>query len=299
MLLPAAQAAAQQFPLLISRDFLARMRVGDVHDPLLKQVLPIGEELQLVPGFSADPLAETACGPVAGLLHKYHGRVLLVTTGACAVHCRYCFRRHFAYEALPRGKAWWEDAVAYIAADPSIEEVLLSGGDPLTLPDAQLAVLAKAIEQIPHVQRLRLHTRLPIVLPNRVDRALIAWLTSSRLQPVVVVHANHPAEISASVIAACRRLRDAGVTVLNQSVLLAGINDDSHILRELSQRLFFAGVLPYYLHVLDHVAGAAHFLLTDERARQLHSELAAKLPGYLVPRLVREEPGQAGKTWLR
>ncbi len=298
-LLPAAQLAIKQFPLLVPRDYVARMRIGDHNDPLLRQVLPVGEELQLVPGFSADPLAETACGPVAGMLHKYHGRVLLVTTGACAVHCRYCFRRHFAYDELPRGKAWWADAVAYIAADPSIEEVLLSGGDPLTLPDVQLAALAAAIEQIPHVQRIRLHTRLPIVLPNRVDRPLLAWLTASRLQPVVVVHANHPAEISMQVVAACRRLRDAGVTVLNQSVLLAGINDDSHILEKLSQRLFAAGVLPYYLHVLDHVAGAAHFLIDDARACQLHAEMAARLPGYLVPRLVREEPGQAGKTWLR
>jgi L-lysine 2,3-aminomutase len=298
-LLPAAQLAIQQFPLLLPRDYLARMRVGDPNDPLLRQVLPVGEELQLVPGFSADPLAETACGPVAGMLHKYHGRVLLVTTGACAVHCRYCFRRHFAYDELPRGKAWWAEAVAYIAADSSISEVLLSGGDPLTLPDSQLAALAKELEQIPHLQRLRLHTRLPIVLPNRVDRSLITWLTGSRLQPVVVVHANHPAEISPNVVAACRRLRDAGVTVLNQSVLLAGINDNSQTLTQLSQRLFAAGVLPYYLHVLDHVAGAAHFLIDDVRACKIHAEMAAQLPGYLVPRLVREEPGQAGKTWLR
>jgi EF-P beta-lysylation protein EpmB len=233
------------------------------------------------------------------MLHKYQGRVLLVTTGACAVHCRYCFRRHFAYDALPHGKKWWADALDYIQADPTITEVLLSGGDPLTLPDVLLAQLVADLGRIPHLQRLRIHTRLPVVLPNRVDRDLLAWLSTQRLQSVVVIHANHPAELSPGVVAACRRLQAAGATVLNQSVLLAGVNDDSHILGELSVRLFSAGVLPYYLHVLDRVAGAAHFLIDDQRALALHAAMAASLPGYLVPRLAREEPGQAGKTWLR
>jgi EF-P beta-lysylation protein EpmB len=298
-LLPDAQRAAAAFPLLAPRGFVARMRVGDVRDPLLRQVLPLGEECHDVPGFSADPLAETACGPVPGVLHKYHGRALLVTTGACAVHCRYCFRRHFAYENLPRGRRWWDEAVAYLRADSTISEVLLSGGDPLTLPDAQLAQLAEELATISHLHRLRIHTRLPVVLPARIDDALLTWLGSSRLSSVVVIHANHPAELSDEVLAACRRLRDAGATVLNQSVLLDGVNDAVEVLVALSQRLFQGGVLPYYLHVLDHVAGAAHFLVDDSRARDLHAGVMARLPGYLVPRLVREEPGQAGKTPLR
>ena len=298
-LLPAAERAAALFPLLAPRGFVARMRLGDVHDPLLRQVLPLGEEELAVPGFSVDPVAETACGPRPGVLHKYQGRALLVTTGACAVHCRYCFRRHFAYQDLPRGRQWWKEAVEYVRADPSLHEVLLSGGDPLTLPDAQLRALVEDLATIPHVERVRVHTRLPVVLPSRVDDQLLAWLTGTRLAPVVVIHANHPREIADDVALACRRLRDAGVTVLNQSVLLAGINDDAEVLVELSERLFRAGVLPYYLHALDHVAGAGHFLLDDHRARDLHVAVAARLPGYLVPRLVREEPGQAGKTPLR
>jgi EF-P beta-lysylation protein EpmB len=297
-LLPAAERAARTFPLLVPRGFIARMRRGDVHDPLLRQVLPLASENEPAAGFSADPLAESACGPVPGVLHKYHGRALLVTTGACAVHCRYCFRRHFAYDDLPRGRRWWGAALAYLRDDPSLGEVLLSGGDPLTLPDAQLRLLAEDLARIAHVERLRVHTRLPVVLPSRIDDDLIAWLTGTRLAPVVVIHANHPAEIAPEVSAACRRLRDAGVTVLNQSVLLRGVNDDAGILAALSTALFSAGVLPYYLHVLDRVAGAAHFLVDDQTACVVQSDLASRLPGYLVPRLVREEPGQAGKTPL-
>lgn len=298
-LLPAAKRAAAQFPLLAPRGFVARMRKGDLTDPLLRQVLPLGEESVAHPGFSTDPLAETACGPRPGVLHKYHGRALLVTTGACAVHCRYCFRRHFSYEDLPRGRQWWSEAVAYVGADDSLKEVLLSGGDPLTLPDVQLAALATDLAVIPHLERLRIHTRLPVVLPKRIDDGLLSWLTGTRLAPVMVIHANHPAELSPDVVAACRRLRDAGVTVFNQSVLLQGVNDAVEVLVALSESLFRAGVVPYYLHVLDHVAGAGHFLIDDERACALHAGVAARLPGYLVPRLVREEPGQAGKTPLR
>jgi L-lysine 2,3-aminomutase len=219
-----------------------------------------------------------------------------VTTGACAVHCRYCFRRHYAYDELPRGRRWWDAAVEYIRADTSIQEILLSGGDPLTLPDSQLAELAQDLAAIPHLQRLRVHTRLPVVLPNRVDEHLLGWLAGTRLAAVVVIHVNHPQEISVEVKAACGRFRSAGVTVFNQSVLLRQVNDSADVLVELSLRLFDAGVLPYYLHVLDHVAGAAHFLVDDQRAKELHLAVAARLPGYLVPRLVREEPGQAGKS---
>ncbi len=294
-----APAAAGDFPLLVPEGYLARIRPGDPADPLLLQVLPQAAELAPQPeGYSVDPLAESDCASVPGLLRKYAGRALLVTTGACAIHCRYCFRRHFPYAELPRGRAWWDAAVAAIAADPSIGEVLLSGGDPLTLPDRQLAALAAALAEVPQVRRLRIHTRLPIVIPERVDAALVGWLAGGRLEPVVVVHANHPREIAADVAAALRRLREAGVTVLNQSVLLRGVNDAAATLAELSQALFAAGCLPYYLHALDRVRGAAHFAVADDRALAIHADLAARLPGYLVPRLVREVPGAPGKTPL-
>jgi EF-P beta-lysylation protein EpmB len=297
-LLPGAMAAVRQFPLLVPRGFVALMQRGCADDPLLAQVLPLGVEMDTVPGFRADPLDERGCAAVAGMLHKYHGRALLVTTGACAVHCRYCFRRHFPYDGLPRGQQWWGEACAYLANDPSLHEIILSGGDPLILPDAQLAQLAQALAAVPHVTRIRIHTRLPIVLPQRIDENFLRWFTGSRLQPVLVVHANHPRELSQEVLNALSRVRQAGATVLNQSVLLAGINDDASVLSELSQRLFSVGALPYYLHCLDRVQGAAHFLVDDARSRQIMGELAALLPGYLVPRLVREEPGKPGKTTL-
>jgi EF-P beta-lysylation protein EpmB len=288
--------AAASFPVLVPRGFADRMRRGDPDDPLLRQVLATGDETTDLPGFVDDPLAESACAAVPGMLRKYHGRALLVATGACAVHCRYCFRRHFPYDGLPRGGRWWESALAAIAADPSIDELILSGGDPLTLPDAQLAALVAEAAAIPHLVRLRVHTRLPVVLPTRVDDGLLGWLAGGRLSPVVVIHANHPAEIDAAVAAACGRLRSAGITVLNQTVLLAGVNDDVPTLAGLSHRLFAAGVLPYYLHLLDRVRGAGHFLVDDARATSIAAGLAALLPGYLVPRLVREVPGAPGKV---
>ncbi len=297
-LLAGAAAASRQFPLLVPRGFIALMRRGDPHDPLLRQVLPLHEEGVLTPGFSADPLGERSCDPAPGLLHKYAGRALLVATGACAVHCRYCFRRHFPYQDLPRGRRWWEPALAYLRADPAMHELILSGGDPLTLPDAQLAELAHELAAIPQLRRLRVHSRLPVVLPERIDDAFLGWFTGTRLQSVLVIHANHAHEISAPVAAAIARVRRAGATVLNQSVLLAGVNDDVEALAELSQRLFEAGAMPYYLHQLDRVQGAGHFLVGDARARALHGELAGRLPGYLVPRLVREEAGMPGKMPL-
>ncbi len=294
--LPAARTAAGAFRLLVPRGFVARMRRGDLADPLLRQVVPLGDEMAEFPGFTADPLAENGCAPVPGVLHKYAGRALLVTTGACAVHCRYCFRRHYPYEELPRGRRWWSEAVAWLQADASIHEVLLSGGDPLTLPDVHVADLITDLAAIPHLRRLRLHTRLPIVLPERVTDRLVEILAGCRVPVVCVVHANHPQELSPAVAAACRRLRDAGVTMLAQSVLLRGVNDDAGVLVDLSEGLFEAGVLPYYLHLLDRVQGAGHFLVPDDRAIALVRAAAARLPGYLVPRLVREEPGAAGKT---
>jgi EF-P beta-lysylation protein EpmB len=293
-----ARESAQLFPLLVPRGFAALMTPGDAADPLLRQVLPLAIEGEPADGYVADPLHEGECAPLPGLLHKYQGRVLLVATGACAVHCRYCFRRHFPYQERARGPAWWRAARDYVAARPDIDEILLSGGDPLTLPDAQLAALAADFAQVPHLRRLRIHSRLPIVLPERVDDALLAWFGGGRLRPVLVVHANHPREISPAVVAACRRLGSAGVAVLNQSVLLRGVNDEVRILDALSRTLFDAGVQPYYLHQLDRVAGAAHFAVSDDRARHLARALAEGLPGYLVPRLVRELPGHPGKTPL-
>ncbi|MBA3684328.1 MAG: EF-P beta-lysylation protein EpmB [Planctomycetes bacterium] len=297
-LLPGARAAAKLFPLLVPRGFAALMRRGDPGDPLLRQVLPLDREADEPPGYIADPLRESSCSPVPGLLRKYAGRALLVVTGACAIHCRYCFRRHFPYGDIPGGRSRWEAALAHVAADPSINELILSGGDPLTLPDGQLAELAEAFAAIPHLRRLRIHSRLPVVLPARVDDALISWFARGRLAPVLVIHANHANELGDEAAAACARLRSAGVTLLNQSVLLAGVNDDAEVLAQLSERLFALGVLPYYLHALDRVRGAAHFAVADARALAIAGALAQHLPGYLVPRLVREEPGATGKTPL-
>lgn len=291
-----AARAAADFPLRVPRGFVARMRPGDPRDPLLLQVLAGAAEVEPVAGWGPDPLAEAAAQPVPGVLHKYHGRALLVVTGACAVHCRYCFRRHFPYGERGLTRSAEARAHAWLAGEPTVAEAILSGGDPLTLPDRRLAELAARLAEIPHLERLRVHTRLPIVLPERVDDALLAWLTGTRLAPVVVVHANHAREIDPAVAAALGRLRTAGVPVLNQAVLLAGVNDSPEALADLSEALFAAGALPYYLHLLDPVAGAAHFDVPEERALALHALLAARLPGYLVPRLVREVPGAAGKV---
>jgi EF-P beta-lysylation protein EpmB len=295
LVLPAI-AAAQGFALRVPRGYVARMRRGDPNDPLLLQVLPQAAELQLADGFVTDPVGDMESRAAPGLLHKYHGRALLVATGACAIHCRYCFRRHFPYgeeSALHQG---WQPAVERLRADPSINEVILSGGDPWSLSDRRLKQLTDALQAIPHIQRLRVHTRYPIVLPERIDCGLLDWLGSLRLQKVVVMHANHVREIDESVRLACRRLSAAGVTLLNQSVLLKGVNDTVEALAQLSEALFETQVLPYYLHVLDKVRGAAHFDMPEARALQLHRELTARLPGYLVPKLVREVAGASAKT---
>ena len=249
----------------------------------------------MVAGFGADPVGDLAAMAAPGVLHKYQGRVLLTATGACAVHCRYCFRRHFPYaDANPLADRW-NQALAYIAADDSIVEVILSGGDPLTMSDRRLAELVHGLEGVAHLRRLRLHTRLPIVLPERVNDELLAWLGATRLKTVVVVHANHAQEIDASVASALARLKAAGVELLNQSVLLRGVNDSADVLAALSEVLFAAGVMPYYLHMLDRVQGAAHFEVPEAAARGLMAELNRRLPGYLVPRWVREIAGAPGK----
>lgn len=286
--------AKQRFGLRVPRGYVARMRKGDPNDPLLRQVLPLAEENQRLMGFSIDPVGDVAAEKVPGLLQKYQGRVLLVTTSACAIHCRYCFRRHYTASQLHPPAVL--DA---IRADSSITEVILSGGDPLSLTDSRLAELAHSIAKISHVQRLRLHTRLPIVLPERVNDELLAWLTGTRLQPVMVVHANHANEIDDNVNKALQRLVGAGITLLNQSVLLRGVNDNAPALIALSEALFSSRVLPYYLHRLDRVQGAAHFEVSEETAAQLLEQLRVALPGYLVPKLVREVAGMPYKCELR
>jgi EF-P beta-lysylation protein EpmB len=296
-LLPAARAANETFPLRVTPSFLSRMRPGDPNDPLLRQVLPIGAELEEQPGFVSDPLEEGAAKRAPGLLQKYDGRALLITTAACAIHCRYCFRREFPYaEQSSEEGGRWAEALATIAADASIDEVILSGGDPLTLSDARLAQITDALAAMPHVRRIRVHTRQPVVLPSRVDDGLIAWIAGIRLPLVFVLHVNHPNEIDADVRTAVARLKAAGVTLLNQSVLLAGVNDEVETLKRLSVDLMAAGVLPYYLHLPDRVRGTAHFDVAEPRAKQLLGELASQLSGYLVPRLVREIPGAPSKT---
>jgi EF-P beta-lysylation protein EpmB len=286
------------FALRVPRGFVARMRPGDPADPLLRQVLPLTEELDEVEGYGSDAVGDLAARSGHGVLQKYRGRALLVTTGACAVHCRYCFRRHFPYAEQSASAARWRPALTALAADPTISEVILSGGDPLSLSTARLAELGEALVALPHLRRLRIHTRLPVVLPERVDAPFLGWLGALPLQTVVVLHVNHPREIDAGVADAARAMREAGATLLNQSVLLRGVNDDADTLAELSEALFAVGVLPYYLHQLDPVRGAAHFAVCDARARDLLQALRTRLPGFLVPRLVREVPGEASKTPL-
>lgn len=294
----AAEQAAGLFPLLVPESFLRRMVPGDPRDPLLLQVLPLAEELLPTPGFVMDPVDDAAAQRAPGLLQKYAGRALLITTGACAVHCRYCFRREYPYAEAPRQLVDWEPALSALAADDSLHEVLLSGGDPLTLTDARLSALLERLEAIPHLRRVRLHTRLPIVLPARVTPGLIDRLRASRLTPIVVVHANHPQELQGDCAEALRTLVRSGITTLNQTVLLRGINDDLETLHGLCERLIDLGVLPYYLHQLDRVRGAAHFEVTEADGRALVTALRARLPGYAVPQYVREEAGQPSKTPL-
>ena len=293
-----SDSAATQFPLRVPRGFVARMRRGDPHDPLLRQVLPVVDEERIAEGFDLDAVGDADARGGTGIIHKYAHRALLIATGSCAVHCRYCFRRHFPYAEETAASAHWSAALDYLRADTSIEEVLLSGGDPLSLATSKLAEFTNALAGIRHVRRLRIHTRLPVVLPERVDPELLAWMRKLPQQVVIVIHANHANEFDADVDAALASLRANGATLLNQSVLLRGVNDAADALVALSQRMFEAGVLPYYLHQLDRVAGTAHFEVPDEKARLLHAALIASLPGYLVPRLVREIAGESAKTPL-
>ena len=294
LLVPAQQAAAQ-FPLRVTQHYLSLIQPGDPKDPLLRQILPLADELEPVPGYTHDPVGDAHASSGKGLLQKYAGRALLITTGACAIHCRYCFRRHFPYNA-DNALRHWQTMLDQLRNQPTIHEVILSGGDPLSLSDARLDQLITQIETIPHIQRLRLHTRLPLVLPNRLTHTLIERLRNTRLQTSMVLHCNHPAELSAVLLPNLTALRRAEVTLLNQSVLLAGVNDQVSILQQLSEQLFAYGILPYYIHLLDPVEGAAHFAVPTDHITALQTALRARLPGYLVPRMVREIAGEPAKT---
>ena len=286
-----ARRAARLFPLLVPHSFLTRIRRGDPHDPLLAQVLPLAIEETPIPGFGSDPVGDGAARKAPGLLHKYHGRALLVTTGTCAIHCRYCFRRHYPYGDEPKRLADWESALEAIAADTTLHEVILSGGDPLMLSDSRLEALCNRIGAIPHVTRLRLHTRLPIVVPERVTERLLDILHAAGPTPIVVVHANHARELAGACADALRRLVRGGISVLNQAVLLRGVNDSVESQAGLCEQLIDLGVMPYYLHQLDRVAGAAHFEVQEEIGRAIVAQLRRRLPGYAVPRYVRETAG--------
>ena len=293
--LPVSVTAAGYFPLRVPLSFAASMQKGNPYDPLLRQVLPIKDELFAYPGFSSDPVGDLPSTAKTGVLHKYHGRVLLINTGSCAINCRYCFRRNFPYSDLQLSKQNENAAIQYIQEDSSITEIILSGGDPLLLSDARLAKLFLHTAAIPHLKRIRIHTRLPIVLPARITNELINTLAQSAKQIVVVVHCNHANEINPRVIAACKLLKNNGITLFNQSVLLKGVNDNVAALCELSEQLFSHGIIPYYLHLLDKATGTGHFEVSETAASALIKQVQAALPGYLVPKLVKEQAGAMSK----
>ncbi|PST88076.1 EF-P beta-lysylation protein EpmB [Photobacterium iliopiscarium] len=290
-------AAKNSFALRVPVSFVERMEVGNPYDPLLRQVLPLEQEFEVHPGYSTDPLDEQD-NPIPGLLHKYHNRVLMIVKGGCAVNCRYCFRRHFPYQDNKGNKTVWQQSIDYIATQPHINEVILSGGDPLMAKDHELTWLLEHIAAIPHIKRLRIHSRLPVVIPHRITPALCELFASSRLQIIMVTHINHANEINNELTSAMTQLKLVNVTLLNQSVLLKGVNDSVTALTDLSEALFDAGILPYYLHVLDHVQGAAHFFVSDQQARILMAGLINNVSGYLVPTLTREIGGRSSKTPL-
>lgn len=289
------QAVLRRFPLRVPQAYLDRIRAGDPDDPLLRQVLPGPEESHQTPGFCADPVGDKGAMVAPGLIAKYTGRALLITTAACAIHCRYCFRRHFPYSEAHVSGERWARTLEHLQTHPQITEVILSGGDPLCLNDRRLSEMSRDLGTIPHLRYLRIHSRLPIVVPSRIDEHLMSWMMDNRLRTVVVVHANHPNEIDETVDQALGRLRAIGVPLFNQSVLLRGVNDRVQTLADLSERLFAAGVTPYYLHLLDRVEGASHFEVPEAEAVALYDHLRRRLPGYLVPRLVRDQAGAAFK----
>lgn len=296
--LDTAVRAAELFPLRVPREFIALMQPGNINDPLLKQVLPIDAEFIDKPGFTTDPLEEASARPVPGVVHKYRDRLLLILSGACAINCRYCFRRHFPYADNRISGSATQAALEYIHAQRDLREVIFSGGDPLVTADARLEEIITKISEIPHIERLRIHSRLPVVIPSRITERLIRVLTKSRLQTALVLHINHPQEIGPELVDACEQLRKAGVTLLNQAVILRDINDRVATQVELSRALYRAGVLPYYLFLFDPVKGASHFDIPEKEAQALAAKMQAELPGYLMPRLAREVPGEPSKTLL-
>jgi len=287
--------ARRLFPMRVPRHFADLMEKGNPNDPLFLQVMPLSDEFLTSPGYSEDPLEEHDTAG-KGILHKYDSRVLLMVRTGCAVNCRYCFRRHFPYADNAVSKHQWKEVLQYILAHDNINEVIFSGGDPLMAKDEHLAWLANEIASINHVKRLRIHTRLPVVLPERINNAFVNWFTALPIQKVLVLHANHANEMSEALKSRLITLREKGVTLLNQSVLLKGVNDSGEAISDLSEALFEASVLPYYLHVLDKVQGASHFYVSDDEGRHIMEEAIKRLPGFLVPKLVREIGGQPGKT---
>ena len=296
--LKGAQKACTLFPLKVPRGFIQRMQSGDLDDPLLRQILPLDAETISDPNFTKDPVADLSNNPVSGIVHKYHGRVLLIATGACGVHCRYCFRRHFPYHEQSASKNQWQEAIDYIQSDDSIHEVILSGGDPLSLSNNKLQQIFSALESIAHVKTIRIHTRQIVVLPSRVDEGFLNLLSNTAKNTVIVLHVNHANEIDQTVAAATEKLSELNIHLLNQAVLLKGVNDNQEQLIELSHALFAIGVLPYYLNVLDQVSGAGHFEVPINICRKLHTAIKARLPGYLVPKLVQDLAKKDSKTWL-
>ena len=295
--LPALKGAHGAFPIKVTDYWLRLIERGNLDDPLLRQILPDAAELIEVDGYIADPVDDDAAYRGNGVIQKYQGRALLITTGACAIHCRYCFRRHYPYDENSSLKHL-SDAINLLANDTTISEVILSGGDPLSLSDRRLSELFDKLEAIPHIKRIRLHTRTPVALPQRITDGLVERLSSSSKSTCIVLHANHPNEITQELATALASLKNSGISLLNQSVLLKEINDSSAILFELSEKLFSIGVLPYYCHLLDPVQGAAHFDVEKLAAEKIEAELKAMLPGYLVPKFVREVSHASSKIAL-
>ncbi|MEM7558110.1 MAG: EF-P beta-lysylation protein EpmB [Planctomycetota bacterium] len=293
----ACPQAESDFPIMVPREYAQRMEPGDPRGPLLLQVL--SQSAELADSGELDPVGELPAERHKGLLQKYDHRVLLILSGACAVHCRYCFRRNYPYDDAAKGRAEWQEWLELLAADSTIEDVIFSGGDPLSIGDDRLAWFVGEVSKISHIRRLRFHTRLPVVIPSRVTSEFTSLLDFVGQAVYVVLHINHAQELDDSVWDAIRRLQRAGVQVLNQAVLLRGINDNFEALRELCVQLADRQVLPYYLHQLDPVRGGMHFQVPDAEAIELVDALRGNLPGYAVPRLVRELSGEASKTLIR
>lgn len=285
------------FPIRVPLAFAKRMEKGNPNDPLLLQVMMSPEEDVITKGYSTDPLEEQDYKQT-NLLHKYKNRVLLITKNSCAINCRYCFRRHFPYQDFQGNKQSWQDALDYIAVHPELNEIILSGGDPLMAKDHELKWLMSKIESIPHIKTLRIHTRLAVVIPTRITDALLFLFALSRLNVVLVTHINHANEIDINVMESMQKLKNVSVTLLNQSVLLKNINDNVQTLVDLSLALFDVGILPYYIHLLDKVQGAAHFYVSSQKAKLLMSDLAKEVSGYLLPKLAREISKEKNKTLI-